>query len=101
MIFTTCMKFSLSLGLFLLALNAQIPRFSQETLDAIQDQEISMLKTRMDESRLAIDKLLQEQLSMRSSMDRFTGSVIGFGATLTLLQALQLVIQVRKRANGA
>ncbi len=100
MIFMTLMKFSLSLSLFILALNAQSLRVSQETMDAIQNQEIQMLKARADDSRIAVDKLIQEQLSMRSAMDRFTGIGIGFGATLTVLQLAQLIMQIQKRVSA-
>ncbi|HTK86992.1 MAG TPA: hypothetical protein VL329_04635 [Nitrospiraceae bacterium] len=83
-------------ALFIICVNAQSSRYSQETTDAIQNQEISMLKVRADSAMVAVDKLIQEQASMRSAMDRFTGIGIGFGATLTLLQVAQLIFQIKR-----
>ena len=95
MILLSSLKLGLAAALFIVCLNAQGPRYSQETVDAIQNQAISLLKGRADENRTNINSILQEQAALRSSMERFVGIGIGFGATLTLLQIAQL-IQTRK-----
>lgn len=96
MLAVACFRLVLSASLFLLAVNAQTPRYNQEVIDAIQNRDIQMLQTRSEDNRTAITQVLQEQAQLRSAMDRFVGIGIGFGATLTLLQIAQLAFQVKR-----
>lgn len=76
---------------------------SQETRDALQDERIGQVEKALSEHDSEIKALTKSVESLSGSLDRFTGIGIGFGAALTLLQALQLAIayNARKKSTGA
>lgn len=91
----------IKLGIFLFCtatLFAQT-RPSQETRDAIQDQRLAQIETTQSTNGANISKLTTELSDLTASMNRFTGIGIGIGCTLTVLQALQVVLQLRNNKS--
>ena len=68
---------------------------SQETIDTVQDMKLYALESKMQTNTSMVDNLNNQFGLMRSSMDRFTGIGIGLGCALTMLQALQLILNLK------
>jgi hypothetical protein len=68
---------------------------SQETIDAKQDLRIEQVERVTTMTDINVSALTREIAGLRSSVDRFTGIGIGLGASLTVLQALLVIITIR------
>lgn len=73
---------------------------SQETLDALQNQRITIVERTSADNTAAIGALAKEMASLRSSLDRFTGIGIGIGTALTALQGLLVILTMRNGKRG-
>lgn len=72
---------------------------SQDVEDAVQNQRIQMLERTADRNTEAITELASKLDSVSDSINRFTGIGLGIGATLTVLQAV-LIIVTHRGKNG-
>jgi hypothetical protein len=70
---------------------------SQETVNALQMQRIEQLEVRANAAADNINSLQNEIITLRSSIDTFTGMGIGVGGTLTILQIVQVIMAFRGR----
>lgn len=69
--------------------------YAQTITDAVQDQRIQHVERIADATNSRVDQLSSTVAELAASMNRFTGIGIGLGAALTILQAAQLILQVR------
>jgi hypothetical protein len=76
---------------FTIAVSAQ----SQETRDAIQDQRLNSVERQSVSNTASIYDLGSQITALRSSLDRFSGMVQGVGGLLAILQAVQVLLQLR------
>ena len=73
--------------------------YSQQTLDAIQDQRIEM-GARVGTSNTAkIDVLTSQMFEIKASIDRMNGIGIGFGSLLSGLLALDMFFRSRQNRH--
>lgn len=70
---------------------------SQQTKDAIQDQQIMMLDKQENINSTKIDILTSQMFDVKASIDRLNGIGIGFGSLLSGLLAVQMFLQNRGR----
>lgn len=75
-------------------------QYAADVVNAIQDQRLGTLERQEAATSARVDSLVTSVDSLTGTINRFTGIGIGIGVTLTVLQALQLVVQVRRRTNG-
>lgn len=73
---------------------------NQETVDALQNQQIGQLEASSQTNTAAISALSRELAGLRSSLDRFTGIGIGLGAALTAIQSILVIVTVRNGRKG-
>lgn len=68
----------------------------QETRDAVQDQRLDYMEKASAAQADHLTKLTLKFDELGASMERFTGIGIGLGVGLTILQAVQVILQLRK-----
>lgn len=93
-------QFLTALTLFLFTLVCwaqQVPQNQQILVDAEQNWKLGTVQADTAKNTEALLALTQRFDKLSSSMDKFTGIGIGFGAALTILQGIQVFLQVRKR----
>jgi hypothetical protein len=71
--------------------------YSGDITNAVQDQRLQDIEKRSDQTDVKLNTVTDNVVTLTNSMNRFTGIGIGMGATLTILQALQIILQVRKK----
>lgn len=69
---------------------------SQETINAVSNERISQLESQTSQNTENITALAREVAGLKSSIDRLNGIGIGFGATLTILQVLLVLVTYLK-----
>lgn len=68
----------------------------QETRDAVQDQRLDYMERSAAAQTARLTELALKFEELGASMNRFTGIGIGIGSTLTILQVLQVILQLKK-----
>lgn len=68
---------------------------SQETINALSSQRITQLEAVTTANKVSITELTAQLSQLNASIDRFTGIGIGIGTTLTMLQAILLIVTFR------
>ena len=91
----------LFIAIFTGSITAQERGLSQETTDALQSQRIQQLEFATTANTKSVDRLSIEMATMTSTMERFIGIGIGFGAALTVLQGILLIVTFRNGKKGA
>ena len=72
---------------------------SSDVEDAVQNQRLQQLERNTDRNTEAIIQLAAKLDSVSDSINRFTGIGLGIGATLTVLQAVLIIVTYRGK-NG-
>lgn len=75
--------------------NQSIVQASSDVVDSVQNERISELRTRMDKADDRLTILQDQQGATQRAVDRIVGLGIGFGSALTILQALNVLLQWR------
>lgn len=83
--------------LFLITVSLYGQTYSQQTVDALQTQQIDQNRADIAILMANAQKLTEELTKLRSSVDRFTGVGIGFGVTLTALQGIIALLAFKAR----
>lgn len=65
--------------------------------NAIQDQRLSVLERQEASTSNRVDLLAASVDSLAGAINKFTGIGIGIGGTIMVLQALQLIVQVKRK----
>ncbi len=68
---------------------------SPTVTDAVQNSRLEQIERTANSAQSDITRLTVELGNLRSSLDTFTGIGIGFGAALTALQCILVVITIR------
>lgn len=86
------------LAIFTTAIYAQQSSrpYPAEVVNAVQDQRLQDIEKRADQLEAKLDAVTESNVNLANSVNRFTGIGMGMIATLTILQALQVILQVKK-----
>lgn len=79
------------------------PVSTMDSIDAVQDERILELRSTMAFNTKRLDDMVIMMNDLKVAVNSATGAVIGFGAALTLLQALHAIAawKSRGKSNGA
>lgn len=86
LLFVICLAATLALAA------GQQPDRSQETVNAIHEQQLARIELTLVQANSRVDKLEKEVADQKSTQDKIIGLGVGIGVTLTTLQALMVIL---------